>query len=96
MKLKVDDSNLKPCSHMEILVSCYVDGNLTGVKRWYAESHIKGCKQCQASIPFLIALKARTLTTDADDTREGMPKQPELTNQAWARIRRGWDEAEML
>jgi hypothetical protein len=95
---KVDSSNVKPCHHMETLVSAYVDGNLTGIKCWYTESHIKGCKQCQASIPFLQALRARTLTMASDGAPDGVPDgtgaAPILGEERWEKIESSWNEAD--
>jgi hypothetical protein len=56
---KFQTTDLKPCPHMRTLVSAHVDGQLGGVAEWYTKAHIKGCKQCQASLPFLDALKDR-------------------------------------
>ncbi len=56
---KFDPTDLKPCPHMRTLVSAHVDGNLTGIAEWYTKSHIKGCAQCSAALPFLISLKER-------------------------------------
>jgi hypothetical protein len=78
---------------METLVSGYIDGNLTGVQKWYTESHIKGCKQCQASIPFLQALRARTLTLGVEQAQPELQER-KLDPNRWEKIETEWDQAE--
>jgi hypothetical protein len=63
---RLDPTDLKPCSHMRTLVSARVDNKLSGLAGWYTDHHIKGCAQCQASIPFLTSLKERLLELESD------------------------------
>jgi len=51
---------------MRVLVSAHVDTMLPGVAEWYTKQHIKGCVQCQASLPFLSSLKDRLKVLDAN------------------------------
>jgi anti-sigma factor RsiW len=91
---KVDESNVKPCSHMETLVSAHVDGKLSGVQKWYTETHIAGCKQCQASVPFLQALRSRTLMLGAEDINENAAQECHLAQDRWVNIEKEWDETD--
>jgi hypothetical protein len=79
---------------MENLVSAYVDDKLDGVQKWYTESHLKGCKQCQASVPFLQALKSRTLMLGTDDMPAHSAEQCQLDHDRWEKIEKEWDSAE--
>lgn len=56
---KTDPFDLEPCRHMQTLVCAWLDGRLTGLARWYTGTHVKGCPQCQASVPFLKSLHIR-------------------------------------
>jgi hypothetical protein len=69
---KFDPTDLKPCPHMRGLVSAHVDGNLHGIAEWYTDLHIKGCPQCQASIPFLKSLKDRLSDLDVTGNDEAV------------------------
>jgi hypothetical protein len=84
---KLDPTDLKPCPHMRSLVSAKVDGHLHGLAAWYTDFHVAGCKQCQASIPFLTSLKERlaALNRDvkdiADATRETIHRELEKVDK---------------
>ncbi len=45
-----------PCPHLRTLISALSDGSLTGIARWYAAQHAKGCPRCAAA---LVALRAQ-------------------------------------
>ena len=92
---KRDPQNLKPCSHMETLVSAHADGELTGLAKLYTEAHIKGCPQCQSSLPFLQSLKERLNVLE--------PREPEspddtsacrLAPERWEQVEQSWALAE--
>jgi hypothetical protein len=86
---KFDPANVKPCRHMQTLVSAWVDGKLTGLARWYTAWHVKSCPQCQASLPFLRTLHFRlsALGKDAD------PKS-QLSEQRWEAVEAAWSHSE--
>jgi len=76
--------DLKPCPHMRVLVSSWLDGALTGLARWYTAFHVARCPQCQSSLPFL-----RTLHSRLEDigTR---PPDAALTPERWERVEAAW------
>lgn len=80
--------NVKPCRHMQTLVSAWVDGRLTGLARWYTEKHVHDCPQCQASVPFLKSLHFRLSDLGAK------PAQEALTEQQWQAVEAAWEQAE--
>ncbi len=86
---KPDPTNVKPCSHMETLVSAWVDGKLTGLARWYTEWHVKNCPQCQSSLPFLRTLHFRLSTLGKD----AAPEQ-QLSKQRWQAVEAAWAHSE--
>lgn len=90
MKHKIDLEDLKPCAHMRTLVSAWTDGTLRGLPRWYTEAHIKGCPQCQASLPFLRSLKARV----GELAEAGPPPEP-LTDTRRLAVEAAWEQAEL-
>lgn len=85
---KLDPANVKPCRHMETLVSAWVDGTLTGIARWYTELHVKGCPQCQSSLPFLRTLHFRLSAL-------GQTPIPEkLSDPRWQAVEAAWTQSE--
>lgn len=90
MKHKIDLEDLKPCAHMRTLVSAWTDGTLRGLPRWYTEAHIKGCPQCQASLPFLRSLKARF-----GEMAEAGPAPEPLTDTRRLAVESAWEQAEI-
>jgi hypothetical protein len=87
---KTDPGNLKPCPHMQTLVSAWVDGKLKGLARWYTEWHVKHCPQCQSAIPFLRALHERLQTLGSQDAAT-----QELPEVRWSRIKEAWDKVDV-
>jgi hypothetical protein len=85
---KHDPTNLKPCKHMETLVSAMVDGRLSGFYLWFTKVHVKGCTQCSTSLPFLGKLKARVEALAQHDHMGEMP------TERWSVVEKKWDEAE--
>jgi hypothetical protein len=85
---KLDPNNVKPCRHMESLVSAWVDGKLTGIARWYTELHVKGCPQCQSSLPFLRTLNFR-LSALAQK-----PVPEKLSDARWQAVETAWAQSE--
>lgn len=88
MPHKIDPTNLKPCGHMQTLVSAWLDGRLTGLARWYTEKHVKDCPQCQASVPFLKSLRfwLRDLGTK--------PAAETLSETRWQAVEAAWKQSE--
>ena len=91
MKHKIDPENLKPCPHMRTLVSAWTDGALRGLPRWYTEAHVKGCPQCQASLPFLRTLRARV-----GELAETGPVPEPLTETRRQTVEGAWEQAESV
>ena len=85
---KQDPTDLKPCPHMRTLVSAWTDERLTGLARWYTEHHVKGCPQCQSSLPFLRGMHARLQGLSASSP--GVTLEP----GRWAQVEAEWERAE--
>ena len=88
MTHKLDPNNVKPCRHMETLVSAWADGKLTGLARWYTALHVKGCPQCQSSLPFLQTLHFRLSALSQTPTPEKLP------DTRWQAVEAAWAQAE--
>ena len=88
MSHKIDPDNVKPCWHMQTLVSAWVDGRLSGLARWYTEQHVKDCPQCQASVPFL-----KTLHFRLSDLGK-KPDPAKLSDAQWQAVEAAWEQAE--
>ena len=71
------DAPPKPCWFMKGLLSSLSEDSLTGVARWYAENHTKGCPHCSATLISLRIVRSRLRTL-------GMPEiaQPEDSTKA--------------
>ena len=86
---KTSDFDKKPCPHMRMLVSAWLDGALTGIAKWYVEWHMKSCPRCSASIPFFQGLHHRLEElAQRDDV-------PDLGAERWERIEEAWAERDM-
>ena len=103
MPHKIDPTNVKPCWHMQTLVSAWIDGRLTGLARWYTEAHVKDCPQCQVSVPFLKSLHFRLSdlgqkpaqdTPTKDTPTKDMLTKDTLTEQQWQAVEAAWEQAE--
>jgi len=88
MPHKIDPTNLKPCWHMQTLVSAWLDGRLTGLARWYTEKHVKDCPQCQVSVPFLKSLHFRL----SDLGKKPDPQK--LSETRWQAVEAAWKQSE--
>jgi len=88
MPHKLDPNNVKPCRHMETLVSAWVDGKLTGIARWYTALHVKGCPQCQSSLPFLQTLHFRLSALGSTSVPE------KLSDPRWQAVEAAWVHSE--
>ena len=53
-KMGVDElsveQDVRPCKHMEGMVSSLADGSLHGPARWYTQLHAMHCTQCNAAV----------------------------------------------
>jgi hypothetical protein len=52
------EEEIKPCHHMETLVSGLADGSLSGPARWYTWMHVSYCRKCHAALDAFRALRA--------------------------------------
>ena len=86
--LKRDPDDLKPCPHMETLVSAWLDGALTGLLRWYTAWHVAHCPRCTDAAPVLRVLRARLRRIAA------LPPDPTLTPERRAAIEAAWQRAD--
>ena len=94
MKQSVDPSNVKPCRHMEGLVSAWVDGALTGLSRLYTEFHVRTCPQCTASLPFLRLLKGRLAGLPNAEPEKTEVPAPALPAERWENVNDEWDRTD--
>lgn len=85
---KLDPTNLKPCWHMQTLVSAWLDGRLSGLALWYTKKHIKDCPQCQASVPFLKSLHFRLSGLGQK------PAEDTLSETRWKAVEEAWTDSE--
>lgn len=44
------EQDVRPCKHMEGMVSGLADGSLHGPARWYTQLHAMHCTQCRAAV----------------------------------------------
>jgi hypothetical protein len=89
MKLhNIDAGDIKPCKHMEGLVSSRADERLTGLAKLYTDWHISQCTRCQDGLKTLMALKERLGALDAKDGAE------ELSDDLWSALEAGWSKIE--
>jgi hypothetical protein len=87
---KHDPDNLKPCPHMENLISAWVDGKLTGLKLWYTRWHVSQCPRCTSAIPILEALQGRLHRLSGTDAPEPLALTPERR----AALEAAWEQAD--
>ncbi len=90
---KPDPTDVKPCRHMQTLVSAWTDGRLSGLARWYTEAHMKSCPQCRSSVPFLHDLRSRlgALGQSPGGEATGGEALTETQRQA---LEAAWEQAE--
>jgi hypothetical protein len=86
---KIEPGDMKPCKHMEGLVSSKVDGKLTGVAKLYTDWHVSQCPRCQAGEQTLITLKSRLgdLNQEAEE-----PTGPGLADEKWSSVEAQWQK----
>ncbi len=85
---KPEPHDLKPCPHMRILVSAWIDDALTGLARWYTAWHVAHCPQCAASLPFLQGLRDRMRDLESAGGDVHLPPE------RWATVEEGWEQME--
>lgn len=88
---KVEGDDIKPCKHMENLVSCRVDDKLTGVAKIYTDWHISQCPKCQAGMQTLIKLKSRLGDLGPDGEHE---HEAGLPAEKWETVEAEWQHVE--
>ncbi len=85
-----DPDDLKPCPHMENLVSAWVDDKLTGLMLWYTRWHVGQCSKCTPAVPVLRALRARLRgLTDGEATEHAA-----LTPERRAAVEAAWEQSD--
>lgn len=89
--LKRDSNDLKPCPHMQTLVSAWLDGKLSGLMRWYTAWHVAHCPRCTDAVPVLRLLRDRlrrlSHLPDPDEA---------LTPERRAAVEAGWEKADQV
>jgi hypothetical protein len=75
---------------MRTLLSALADGSLSGLVRWYAESHTKLCVHCSETLEALQALREqlRELPQAALEVNRGMA----LSEDRWKMLDAAWSE----
>ncbi len=69
--LTAGDAPPKPCWFMRGLLSSLSEDSLTGISRWYAENHTKGCPHCSATLVSLRIVRSRLRTLGIPDLAQG-------------------------
>jgi hypothetical protein len=88
MMLKHKTTGSKPCLHMRVLVSAWVDGALGGVAEWYTKWHVAHCAQCASAVPFLRQLHSRLQELGAKEANL------QLSEDRWAKVEAAWEHAD--
>jgi hypothetical protein len=88
---KVDPGDMKPCRHMENLVSNRVDDKLTGAAKIYTDWHVSQCSKCQAGMQNLIVLKKRLSDLGPAGDQSG---QSGLPAEQWSSVEAEWQKAD--
>ena len=84
------DQDVRPCKHMEGMVSGFADGSLRGPARWYTQLHALHCTECRAAIERL-----RVVIDKVSDLREdGMATAIKLPTDRREEIDRAMDDVE--
>ena len=60
------EQDVRPCKHMEEMVSGFVDGSLRGPARWYTQLHVLHCTQCRAAAKNLRVVIGQVSTLRSD------------------------------
>ena len=87
--LKHDTNDLKPCPHMQTLVSAWVDDALNGLLSRYTEWHVRHCPRCSAAVPVLRALQSRL-----HQYRLASAGEATLTSERRAALQEAWERAD--
>ncbi len=73
-------------SHNTERMSALVDGELTGVRRWLAERHVKSCAECTAQVRELNRVR---------DMLKANPPSAQMSDSEdffWSKVKRGIDQ----
>jgi hypothetical protein len=82
--------DVRPCKHMEGMVSSLADGSLHGPARWYTQFHAMHCIQCKTAVKQLRAVIDRVSVL-----REEAPGQgQELPMERRAELEHAMDEVD--
>lgn len=79
---------IKPCKHMEGLVSSLSDHSLHGPALWYTKFHVATCHSCSVALIALRSLRTRL----AGLSRAGGEGGPALSEDRLEKIEKALDE----
>lgn len=91
MKSNADD--LKPCPHMRVLISAWIDGALSELARWYTTWHLAHCPRCQAAAAALRAMRDRLRALSARPHSDQMGVWG-LAPERWQAVEEGWKQTD--
>lgn len=74
---------------MKTLLSALADDSLTGIARWFAQNHTKGCPGCAHTLASLKTLRERVRTLGVPET-----ETLRLPQGRWAEIEVAWQETD--
>jgi hypothetical protein len=83
------EQDVRPCKHMEGMVSGYADGSLKGPGRWYTQLHALHCTQCRVAIQHL-----RVVIDKVSELREDGTPAERLPTDRRAEIDRALDDVD--
>lgn len=84
-----NQETMRPCPHMKTLLSALADDSLTGIARWFARNHTRGCPRCAQTLASIKTLRERVRTL-------GVPEREtlRLPEDRWATIEAAWQETD--
>lgn len=87
--MKRDPTELKPCTHMQLLVSAWTDGQLNGLLRQFTEWHIRHCPRCSSAVSVLQTLRGRLRRLPPHSEAPLSLGRREFLEEAWKRADEG-------
>ncbi len=85
--------DVQPCSHMKLLLSSLADGTLTGMVRWFAAQHAKGCEHCGQTLENLLVLRSRLRAMNLSQPADSPLT---LTAERRASLEAAWNEIDVI
>ncbi len=79
-----------PCPHLRTLISALSDGSLTGLARWYAAQHAKGCSRCANALVALRAQRDRLRALGLPSPEAAAPAPPVLSPERREALEAAW------